>query len=185
MFQKEFKLKTISEWNWQVFNEKLGNKVSFGVISGQSMSGKSTVAKHLENSLGYNVIDMNRIAEQVKAKMGTEEEPFEGEVPLPKVEEEIARQIEVSKGEKTKFVFDSFTHKTADDFVSFINKFGTPEFVLFLSSDEKSIKDRWCKKNEAEEFPEDQQEWLTASSKESKERKTALTSQYELSSGRV
>jgi len=41
--------------------------------------------------LGYTVLDMKAISDQVKSKMGTEEEPFEGEVPLSKIEEEIVR----------------------------------------------------------------------------------------------
>ena len=47
MFQKGFKLQTMNEWNWQLFNEKLGNKVNFGVVTGEALSGKSTISKHL------------------------------------------------------------------------------------------------------------------------------------------
>jgi len=40
------------------------------------------------------VIDMNKIAEDAKKKLGTEEEPFEGEVPVSKVQEGILDTIE-------------------------------------------------------------------------------------------
>jgi hypothetical protein len=45
-----------------------------------------------------------------------------------------------------------------------------------LTSEEKTLKDRWCKKNEAEEFPEDQLEVLKADGKANKERRAYLTS---------
>ena len=34
LFQKEFRLKTMTHWDSSVFNEKLGNKIVFGVIVG-------------------------------------------------------------------------------------------------------------------------------------------------------
>ena len=45
LFQKEFRLKTMSEWSKQLFEEKLGNKVEYSVIVGKSNSGKTTIAK--------------------------------------------------------------------------------------------------------------------------------------------
>lgn len=44
LFQKEFRLKTMNEWDFNVFNEKLGNKTEFGVVVGRALSGKSTLA---------------------------------------------------------------------------------------------------------------------------------------------
>lgn len=44
LFQKEFRLKTMSEWSFQLFNEKLGNKTEFGLIVGKSLSGKTQTA---------------------------------------------------------------------------------------------------------------------------------------------
>ena len=35
LFQKEFRLKTMSEWDFSIFNEKLGNKTDYGVIIGR------------------------------------------------------------------------------------------------------------------------------------------------------
>jgi hypothetical protein len=32
LFQKEFRLKTMSEWSFQIFNEKLGNKIEYGIL---------------------------------------------------------------------------------------------------------------------------------------------------------
>jgi len=47
LFQKEFRLKTMNEWSFQLFNEKLGNKVEYGVLVGESLSGKTETAKCL------------------------------------------------------------------------------------------------------------------------------------------
>ena len=44
LMAKEFRLKTMSEWNHQLFEEKLGNKVEYGLMVGKSNSGKSTLA---------------------------------------------------------------------------------------------------------------------------------------------
>ena len=58
LFQKEFRLKTMDAWNYQLFDEKLGNKVSYGIISGKQFSGKSFVAGKMAEKLGYTVLDM-------------------------------------------------------------------------------------------------------------------------------
>lgn len=47
IFQKNFKLKTMSEWNFQMFDEQMGNKVQYGFIVGKSLSGKTTIAKDM------------------------------------------------------------------------------------------------------------------------------------------
>ena len=57
MFQKEFRLKTMGEWDFSLFNQKLGNKVSYGVVVGQVLSGKTTIAKNLAEN-GMVLIDM-------------------------------------------------------------------------------------------------------------------------------
>jgi hypothetical protein len=93
LFQKHFKLKTMNEWSFELFDEKLGNKVEFGLVSGRSMSGKSESCKILEKSHGFHVLDMNRIEEKCKNALGTEEEPFEGEVPLEEIEKSIRNTI--------------------------------------------------------------------------------------------
>lgn len=157
LFQKEFRLKTMSEWSYQLFDEKLGNKVEYGVIVGKSLSGKTTIANKLAEMFGTTILDMKAITGDVKSKLGTEEEPFEGEVPIAKVEEEICRIIEASKSSPTrqKFLFDGYTHAKDADFLAFVKKFGSPDFIIFLTADDKLIKERWMKKNETEEIPEE------------------------------
>jgi shikimate kinase len=155
LFQKEFRLKTMNEWSKQLFDEKLGNKVEYGIIVGKSLSGKTTIANKMSSMFGSQILDMKVISDKCKAKMGTEEEPFEGEVPIQKVEEEITNIINSKQGTGTKFIFDSYTHASDEEFMKFASTFGSPSFALFLTADEKFIKERWMKKNETEEFPEE------------------------------
>lgn len=92
----------MSEWSYQLFDEKLGNKVEYGVIVGKSLSGKTTISNKLAEMFGTTILDMKAITGDVKSKLGTEEEPFEGEVPIAKVEEEICRIIDASKSSPTR-----------------------------------------------------------------------------------
>lgn len=79
-------------------------------------------------------IDMKIISEKVKSRLGTEEEPFEGEVPIKEVEKEISKIIEEGSKTKTKYIFDGFTHKNHQDFLAFIGIFGVPEFLISLGA---------------------------------------------------
>ena len=54
---------------------------------------------------------MKIISDKVKSRLGTEEEPFEGEVPIKEIEIEISKIIEDGSKSKTKYIFDGFTHK--------------------------------------------------------------------------
>lgn len=71
----------MAEWDYSVFQEKLGNKTDYGVIMGRQYSGKSTLAKYMSQNLDYTLVDMKAMAEEVKKSLGTEEEPFEGDAP--------------------------------------------------------------------------------------------------------
>jgi len=85
MFQKSFKLKAMREWDVNTFASILGNKVDWVLITGREYSGRGMVVAELAGMMKSKVIDMNKIAEEAKKKMGTEEEPFEGDVPMAKV----------------------------------------------------------------------------------------------------
>jgi adenylate kinase family enzyme len=93
LFQKEFRLRTMSEWDFSLFNQKLGNKIAFGVVIGRPFSGKTTIANRLAQLNSMTLIDMKVISEKLKASLGTEDEPFEGEVPIKLVEGEVLKLI--------------------------------------------------------------------------------------------
>lgn len=102
-------------------------------MAGKSLSGKTTLAKQLESSLGYKILDMKAIETTVQARLTPEgEDPVP--VPIAEVEKEIVSIIKAasSGAGKAKFIFDGFTHGTEEEFLSFINQFGLPEFVYFL-----------------------------------------------------
>jgi hypothetical protein len=86
LFAKEFRLKTMNEWDVNTFDDHLGKKVSWGILTGRSYSGKKTIAATLASLIKGKIINMAEISAELKKKMGTEEEPFEGEVPISKVE---------------------------------------------------------------------------------------------------
>ena len=44
MFAKDFRLKVMKKWDDDTFNKYLGNDVSYGVILGRSLSGKTEIA---------------------------------------------------------------------------------------------------------------------------------------------
>jgi hypothetical protein len=169
----------MNDSSFELFNEKLGNKVEFGVLCGKSMSGKTEVAGVMCSKMGYTSIDMNEITASVKASKGTEEEPFEGEVPIADVEAKVVSIINAQKaGGKCKFVFDGYTHTSDDEFITFIEKIGCPEFLLCLTANEENIKARWCKKNEAEEVPEDVGETMKADSSTNADRREKLLEHF-------
>ncbi len=175
LFQKEFRLQTMSEWDYSIFNEKLGNRVEFGVVLGRPYTGKSTIADYMAANFGMKVIDMKAIAEKIRPTLGTEDEPFEGDVPMPEVEKFIRNFVEEQRrsSERVKFVFDGYTHKSVADFHKFFSEFGVPEFLLELSAEEKAIRDRFCKKNEVDDVGEEQAEEL----KQQKEADEAATAE--------
>lgn len=81
MFAKDFRLKVMKSWDESSFNKLLGSDVSYGVVLGRPLAGKTFVSNQISQLIGGKVISLTGIAESVKKTMGTEEEPFEGEVP--------------------------------------------------------------------------------------------------------
>ena len=66
-------------------------------------------------------------------KLGTEEEPFEGEVPIAKVEDEIVAIINADKKAKLKttYVFDGYIHPDISRYTDFLQvRLGTPSAIL-------------------------------------------------------
>ena len=85
------------EWDASTFEDHLGKKVAWGMLTGRSYSGKKTVAAAIASLIKGKVLNMVEIATELKKKMGTEEEPYEGEVSIAKVEEEILRIVQKDK----------------------------------------------------------------------------------------
>jgi adenylate kinase family enzyme len=162
MFQKEFRLKVMNSWNYDIFKEKLGDKIEFGLVAGQSLAGKTELAGYLSKSLGMKLIDLNAVNAKIIKQINDEnpEEPFEGELaPLDKIEADVSATVKMATagGAKAKFVFDGYalTHKTADATIKFLSTFGVPEFMLNLSVSKEALALRYCAKNEKDAVGED------------------------------
>lgn len=165
LFQKEFRLKTMSSWDYSVFEERLGNKVEYGIVIGQANTGKTTLSAVLKAQLDYQVIDMKAIADKIRAGMTNEEgEPVEADTEVPIVEVEKAIMAMIGEGrsstKRMKYIFDGWTHADVDKFNAFVQPLGVPAFLLCLETSKKYLKDRYCKKNELDEFPAEQEEVL-------------------------
>lgn len=166
LFQKEFRLKTMSSWDYSVFEEKLGKKIEFGLTLGLTFSGKSEISNMLKNNLDFTVIDMKAIQDKIKSTKTTEEgEPDpEAEVPIAEVEAAVSKIIHGPTTKKrVKFIFDGYIHEKQEDFITFTQKFGVPTFILKCNANIETLKKRFCTKNEADAFPEDNLDALKAS----------------------
>jgi hypothetical protein len=173
LFAKEFRLKTMNEWDASTFAEHLGKKVNWGMFTGRSLSGKSTIANALVNIISGKVINMATLAEGLKAKMGTEDEPFEGDVPIEKVEEAILELVSKDRAANQKFtyLFDGWLHKTTMDFINAMHQeFGLPSFSINCAAIVKTTQDRYKVKNEMEgDLPEEVTAELEDASKKADE----------------
>ena len=196
-FSKENRLKTMSKWDDQKWTDLVGGtKVDWSIVIGMPYQGRSTLANIISKNLGYKLIDWKAVEAQVKKSLGTEEEPFEGKVPLAKVEEAVIRLIEKDKrsGQKSQYIFDSFPlHATAADFYKFTSeqlKCASPDYLFDLRESGVTLEvalARLKKSLEAEELNEEQKEGLNkewaASATKASEYAELLESQIE--SGRV
>lgn len=187
LFQKEFRLKTMDAWNYQLFDEKLGNKVSYGIISGKQFSGKSFVAGKMAERLGYTVLDMKATEAQCKAELGTPDEPYEGDVAIEKIEEKLLAQISTlsNSAQKPRFVFDGFAHKSETDFLKFLGPLGLPDFILLLTAELNTIKDRYMKKEGVEEVNDDALETIKADSATNGSIRQAILTHFEANSDKI
>lgn len=178
LFQKQFKLKTMNEWSYEKFEEKMGNKISYGVIVGDMQTGKTEVANHLAEKMGHRVINMPAIAEEVRKTLADDEGNLpEGDIAMDKIEAWITDMIRADP--KARYVFDDYTHKDDDDFIAFVSKFGQPDYLLFLTSEKDTIKQRYMKKEGKEEFGDEDLELLKTNQSDVKAKKQKLQTKFE------
>ena len=131
----------------------------------------------MESNHGFTTIDMKAITQELKDAKGTEEGPYEGDIPLEEVEAAVLKKIKNGKGEK--FIFDDYIHPTEEQLIAFTEKLGVPEFLLFLQCDESVVKERFCKKNEVEEVPEDELANIKANSASNAAKRQTLCQHFE------
>ncbi len=128
LFQKQFRLKMMNKWDNRQFCEMLGSKVDYAVVHGRALSGKTTVASYMSSQLGFKLVSMAAMEEQLKKKLGTEEEPVEN-VPMDKLHDAVVEMIEDGKkqGCKGPYVFDGFKCEKTEDIIALFKKIGPPD----------------------------------------------------------
>ncbi len=162
LFQKEFRLKTMANWDFRQFNELLGQKTDYNLVIGRGLSGKTAVCGMLAK-MGQKLIDYKAVEEVVKKNLSTEEEPVE-EAPIPEVFKEALKIICEDKkaGNKCTYIFDGTYGKTNEEFVEFLDNIGPPTNILRCLTEDGIIRQRFKTKNETEEIGEEQDEAFKA-----------------------
>jgi tRNA A37 N6-isopentenylltransferase MiaA len=51
----------MTHWDYSIFNEKLGNKINYGIVIGNTCSGKTTIANYVAMKYKYKLIDMKQV----------------------------------------------------------------------------------------------------------------------------
>lgn len=108
---------------------------------------------------------MKEIQNNIRQKLSTEDEPYEGDIDIKEVEKEVIDNIAQASAKsegRFKFVFDGYAHQNVVLFIEFLEKFGKPQFVACTTADEKKINKRYNLANEAEEDAEIGEEALEA-----------------------
>lgn len=170
------------EWDFSAFEAALGKKVSWGIVSGREYSGKAELARSLASIIKGKVISMKVIAEDLKKKLGTEEEPFEGEVPATKIEEAILEVVSNDRAANQSFtyIFDDWTHKSATDFINALHQeLGLPSFSIHCTCEKKTVEERFKKANETEEIGEEAQAELDGQARQDVEAQKEIAGIFE------
>lgn len=154
LLQKEHRLKPMRGWDEATFTEHLGNKTEWGVVIGQSLSGKTLVAGMVAEVANGKVIDLVKTAEAIRPRLATEDGEFEGRIPDAEVEKDVLAVIEAdkSRGDKFLYLIDGQHHEKVEDHAAFLlNKLGCPTYLISCSADAKEIENRFKEKNEITE----------------------------------
>lgn len=147
-------MKTMRAWDESTFNDHLGNKTDWGLLMGQSLSGKSLVGKIVSDNTAGKIIDMVAIAEAIRPRLETEDGPYEGRIPDAEVEKDVLALVEADKtaGEKFFYLIDGLHHETIEAAATFFSaNLGTPSCIITCTADAKEIEQRYKDKNEIAE----------------------------------
>jgi len=159
LFQKKFRLKTMTQWDPRQFEELIGSRHDYIFIQGQQLTGKTTVAKMLKDNLGFEVFDFKKIDEDLKKKLGSEDEPLET-VPTAEFQKYVFEILEENKkrGLRKTWVLDSFVTKEADDVIALFEMLDPPSAVITCFCSDEQIENRFKAQEDAPEVTEEVKE---------------------------
>ena len=156
LFAKDFRLKPMDNWDASTFEQHLGRKVSWALITGRKYSGKTTVGAALQSIVNGKVINMETIRDEMKNKGADEDEGGDEEKPDPPLEAVEDRIIEIIDGDRLAghrytYLFDCWLHADINAFFEYMyGEYGQPSFAIDLTCDEKVLEERFKLKNEIE-----------------------------------
>jgi hypothetical protein len=89
-------------------------------------------------------------------------------------------------GHKFTYLFDSYLHKPVADFLTFMNSsFGFPTFSIHCVCDKKTAEERYKKKNDTEEVPEDVLAEIEESSKKAERLRVEVEQTFSAGHGKI
>ena len=154
LMQKEHRLKAMRAWDEAIYEEHLGDKTDWGIVIGQSLSGKSLVAKMVADCTNGKVLDLAKIAEDIRPRLETEDGPFEGDIPDAEVEKDVLAIVNADKtaGNKFFYIVDGQHHKSVDASATFLqSNLGNPTCIIQCNAPLEEIINRYKEKNEIAE----------------------------------
>jgi len=112
MFQKQFRLKQMSSWDFAKFQEHLGTTVSWGIVTARPYAGRTAISGEIASITNSKIINWDSFVEGCKKRLkDPEADEFEGEVPAAEVQKDICAFINANKGSGCGFVFDGLSCK--------------------------------------------------------------------------
>lgn len=95
VFQKDFRLKTMREWDNAQFKTFLGENIDWCFVVGRTLGGKTELCKQFQPLVrGGKIISMQKINDEIKKTLGSEEEPWEGDAPIEKIEAKVLEIVQ-------------------------------------------------------------------------------------------
>jgi adenylate kinase len=155
LMQSKDKLTLMDSFNINLMNTYRGVQLQYALIVGPVTSGKTTTAKQLIK-FGFTFIEMEALAEDIKKRLATEDNPIENiTVNFPQKLEELKTRTLGRKCKDEKFVLDGLDFEDPISIKKIITALGPPAFYLELAYDPKEVKNRYMKKNEVGELNEE------------------------------
>mmetsp|Transcript_22762 Transcript_22762/g.21969 ORF Transcript_22762/g.21969 Transcript_22762/m.21969 type:complete len:93 (+) Transcript_22762:1534-1812(+) len=90
----------MNQYDEKQIQEIINPKNSYILLTGESLSGKTTVAQAIEKNIaGFKHMEHKALEDAVKKSKGTEEEPFEGEIQPHETYAELLKRIQEDKSQ--------------------------------------------------------------------------------------